>query len=273
MRGWNTFESICFKVFLLIAILFTPALSHEEEKQCKKDDVLLERFTSLRIALMGLLLLFRTYTILNKTSELSEKKDKSSRPHPFKDHPNLTDRMIDAENNSLVRFFFAGIIFIQSEGVGLVVYFMTSAALDNYTIYLVDNVRYCEYVMQAALYSMSLLTFLPTVVIAFCLQGKWYDNGSWTCWNADSDKLAGGKVYFLLLMFCGTVLSFFVRLQLVYHWGWDDFVNKLMHEQLASSKVIVAIAVPPIVDALQTLMLIFAAIFSGKKADDSDVAE
>jgi hypothetical protein len=233
----------------------------KESSDCDKDDLMLEKFTSLRFLLMGLLLLYRTSTIYRKSDALRKAK-KEDREHPFQEHPDLTDSMISVERNPFVRFVFAGIIFIQSEGIGLVIYFVTSAILDNTFIYIVENVTFCEYVMQAALYSMALLTFLPTVIIAFCFQGSLYDRGSWNPCGTPADKTAGGKIYFILLMMSGTVLSFFLRLQIVYRSGWDDFVDNLMQHELDHYKVVAAIVVPPIVDALQTIMLICAALFT-----------
>merc|ERR1719506_2549798 len=96
---------------------------------------------------------------------------------PFKEHPNLTKLMQDCNQGGMIRgytagLFYAGCIFIQSEGVGLVIYFLVSASCDNFTIYFANSEIYCQYIMQVAIYSMALVTFLPNCVIAFLCQGK-----------------------------------------------------------------------------------------------------
>merc|ERR1719440_1373894 len=97
--------------------------------------------------------------------------------HPYKEHPNLTKKMV--EGNIFVGVFMAACIFIQSEGIGLVVYFGTSACLDTFTVYFVDVFVYCEYVMQVSLYSMAVITFLPCVLVSYLFQARWYDAGQW----------------------------------------------------------------------------------------------
>merc|ERR1712232_787681 len=104
-------------------------------------------------------------------------------------YPNLTT-WIGKSKNCAVRFFFAGWLFVLTEGIGLMIYLATTGLLDNYTIYFVKNVEYCEYVIQVALYSMAMVTFLPTVLIAYFFQGRWYDGDTGPC----------SKLVFIVLM-------------------------------------------------------------------------
>lgn len=196
----------------------------------------------MRYAAMAAIVVFRVLRIRQQGSGQSEQVLKS----PYCDHPKLTQWMNDS--NALMGCFLAGCIFIQSEGVGFAIYFSASALMDNCAIYFVNNGEFCQYVMQVALYSMALVTFLPTCAIAYRLQGRWYDKGQWI----------GLKTAFVLVMVVATVASFLLCLFLVYRLGWNRFVQHLM--EVNSYKVITALLVPPIVDVLQTSLLIAAAL-------------
>ena len=67
----------------------------------------------------------------------------------------------NASENKIVRLFFAGCIFIQSEGVGFTIYFTVSAIMDNYTIFFVNSTEFCQYVKAVALYSLALVAPRP----------------------------------------------------------------------------------------------------------------
>jgi hypothetical protein len=148
--------------------------------------------------------------------------------------------------NQVVAFVLASCTFIQFEGVGFVIYFGTSALMDNYTIYFVNNTKFCECTTQVALYSMAVITFLPCCQLAYRLQSSWYDNGSW--W--------GFRSSFIVLMVASAMATFVARLYLVYRFGWIALVDHMLDG--TSYKVAIAALVPPVVDALQTLMLIAA---------------
>jgi len=181
---------------------------------------------------------------------------------PFKEHPNLTKLMRECTENGMIKgytlgLFYAGCIFIQSEGVGLVIYFLVSASCDNFTIYFANSEIYCQYIMQVAIYSMALVTFLPNCVIAFLCQGKCYDQGKWF----------GLKSVFILVMVIATVTSFFVRLSLVYNFGWADFIDQRL--QHFDYKVLVAILVPPAVDGCQTMLLLLSALKAAEGPEEN----
>lgn len=225
----------------------------DEPVHCEKDDNILEKWTSVRFVVMGCIMLARTLHMRNQGRKLPDKEELWT--EPFRKHPKLTTMM----NTSMLpcAIAVAGCIFIQSEGVGLVVYFLTSALMDNYTIYFYENpnAHLCEYTMQVSLYSMALVTFLPTVLVAYLLQGKWYEKGAWL----------GFKTLFILVMMVTTGVSFVIRLYLVFHLEYDQFINGLLTKtSLRDHKVLVAILVPPIVDALQTMMLIGASLIGGQ---------
>lgn len=144
--------------------------------------------------------------------------------------------------------FYAAWLFAQSEGIGLMIYFGSSAVMDNYSIYLAGKNGFCEYIKQIALYSMALVTFLPTCLVPFYLQRSWFDQ----------DDSFGWKIAFVFAMVFVSVASFLLRLELVYVAGWADFVEYALEG--SSHKVIYAVLTPPLVDALQTLLLIASSL-------------
>lgn len=223
----------------------------KEPVHCESDDGLLEKWTSMRFVVMGLIMLARNVHIRNEGLRI---KDEKTWKEPFKHHPKLTRWM--NESSWPIAIVIAGVIFIQSEGVGLVIYFATSALMDNYTIYFYENPNshLCEYTMQVSLYSMALVTFLPTVLVAYLLQGKWYEKGEWL----------GFKTIFILVMMATTCVSFVMRLYLVFQLKYDQLINDLLTKSINDHKVLVAILIPPTVDALQTMTLIGASLIGSR---------
>lgn len=219
---------------------------------CKEDDKILERLTSLRFIAMGTILLFKMLKMRSqiRTQEVQDSGNEADPDkEPYKDHPNMVTQI---KGDSLVMsLFMTGCLFIQTEGVGLAIYFSVSALMDNYTIYFVTNTGFCEYIVQVSLYSMALVTFLPTCLVAYKKQDEWYTKrgGVW-------------KAAFILLMVVTTGVSFVVRLGLVYRAGWASTVDTMFegfkHAKGMSPAVIVAVLTPPAVDVLQTLTLLFA---------------
>lgn len=158
--------------------------------------------------------------------------------------------MVESQN-IIVKLFWAMALWIQEEGVGFSIYFTISAVMDNATIYVVDEGKFCEYTKQVALYLMALITFLPNVFVALALQRPWYVDGDWCTSNCK-------KSMFLLLMVVCTIASFFFRLVIVYTWGWIECVDSFFDRY--GYQVVIAISVPPLVDLLQSILLIFAGI-------------
>eukprot|EP00931_Biecheleriopsis_adriatica_P109303 TRINITY_DN83561_c0_g1_i1.p1 TRINITY_DN83561_c0_g1~~TRINITY_DN83561_c0_g1_i1.p1 ORF type:complete len:239 (+),score=47.51 TRINITY_DN83561_c0_g1_i1:43-759(+) len=160
------------------------------------------------------------------------------------------------------RFFLSGVEFINHEGIGLVIYFMVSAMLDNFVIFLDQSGKsgsYCGYVKMVALYSMALITFLPTCLFAYVYQDKLFDSG-------DCKKKAG----FISAMVIITVLFFQLRLLMVYNLGYADFVKKNLTPW--PHRVPLAVLVPPVVDGLQSLLLIACSRLSSLYAgEDKDI--
>lgn len=217
---------------------------------CAEEDTLLRKWTFVRYIAMGAIMMYRVYIIRRTGKDQGEQ----ARISPYRDHPTLTNRM---NNSSLaMSVILAGCIFIQSEGVGFTIYFSASACMDNFAIYFVKSGDFCQYVTQVALYSMALVTFLPTCAIAYFLQARWYDGGQWI----------GTKTAFVVIMAAATVASFLARLFLVYGAGWVHFVQRLMES--TSYKVTMAMLVPPLVDALQTGLLIAASLKSNHASHD-----
>merc|ERR1711937_382112 len=75
---------------------------------------------------------------------------------------------------------------------------------------------------------------------------RWYSNGSWF----------KGKLGFILVMVAATALSFVARLRVVYNWGWAREVDNLLEP--LQMRVAIAVIMPPLVDAVQTVFLILA---------------
>jgi len=225
--------------------------------ECEKDDLQLEKWTFVRFVVMGLIMLYRAYQI--RAQGMKQKNDPPEE-FPYKAHPDLTKQLKErGADATFVGFLsslaIAAIIFIQSEGVGFVIYFATSFSLDNYMIFFASHVEICEYIMQVVLYSSALVTFLPCVVVSYMFQGNLYEKGNW--W--------GTKPLFILLMVVSAVASFFLRLFIVFRLGYDDFVDDLLKH--CEYKVLISILVPPFVDAVQTAMLIGASMVT-KGLDD-----
>eukprot|EP00930_Biecheleria_cincta_P025670 TRINITY_DN18234_c0_g1_i1.p1 TRINITY_DN18234_c0_g1~~TRINITY_DN18234_c0_g1_i1.p1 ORF type:complete len:248 (-),score=30.79 TRINITY_DN18234_c0_g1_i1:134-877(-) len=218
--------------------------------RCEKADLQLEHWTFVRFLVMGLIMLYRAYQI--RQNGLSQKQPPEEMP--YKAHPDLTKRLKDVDGDGstiggfILSLLVAAMIFVQSEGVGFVVYFATSFTMDNYMIFFAEHVEICEYIMQVVLYSGGCVTFLPCVLVSYLFQGRLYDQGAWL----------GTKPLFIFLMVASAAGSFFLRLFLIYRCGYDDFVDRLLKHN--HFKVLIAILVPPIVDAVQTLMLIGASM-------------
>lgn len=221
---------------------------HADSQECLERDILLRKWTFVRYVAMGAIMLYRVLAI-----KQSGRDERNAGRMSHREHPKLTKWMNDS--NVVLAVMIAGCIFIQSEGVGFTIYFSASALMDNFAIYFVNGGEYCQYVMQVALYSMALVTFLPTCVISYLLQGRWYERGAWV----------GTKTVFVVVMATATVASFLVRLFLVYGVGWNHVVRQLMDQTVY--KVTIAMLVPPIVDALQTSLLIAAALKSNHSED------
>merc|ERR1719210_3165149 len=130
----------------------------------------------------------------------------------YEEHPTLTEKIRSS------RFFCsmvtAGWLFVQSEGVGLAIYFAISAAMDNFTIFFVKGPSVCKTVKAISLYTMALVTFLPNVLLGSRLQRKMYDGCS-----------MASKALFFMMLACTTVAFFVVRMWLVYSLGYLSIVN------------------------------------------------
>lgn len=213
------------------------------------EDSALQHWTFLRYCVLGSIVLYKVLQVRAKAM------DKSAYPS----HPKMCGRI--KENSFIVGFIIAGFLFIQTEGVGLTVYFAVSAICDNFVIFVVHHDNYCQCIQAISLYLMALLSFLPTSFTAVYFQEKMYDNGTWgpsTIQGAQSF----GKVLFLALMTAVTILFFFLRLIVVYYSGVISFVDSWIH---GVASLVLAIAVPPMVDGIQAMVL----VKSGLKSADA----
>lgn len=224
-----------------------------QPEYCRTSDRELASWTFLRYLVLGGILLFRA----KKLKENGWLENSHSVPvsHPFNKQPKLTRQMNHWSARGGFFYFvglvFAGCIFIQAEGVGFVIYFAISALLDNFTIFIFKIDEFCSCVTAVAIYSMALVCFLPNCAFAFYFQHRWYDQGEWPqpC-DGGRRPWPGQKILFIVSMVLVTVLSFFLRLILVYPLGWARVVNSF------DIGVITAVIIPPIVDAIQAYTLI-----------------
>eukprot|EP00930_Biecheleria_cincta_P028124 TRINITY_DN1960_c3_g1_i1.p1 TRINITY_DN1960_c3_g1~~TRINITY_DN1960_c3_g1_i1.p1 ORF type:complete len:208 (+),score=25.04 TRINITY_DN1960_c3_g1_i1:76-699(+) len=191
---------------------------------CKSDDADLARWTVLRYLIVGAIVAYRVCLKMDRN-----------------DHASSLPK----------RFIKAGCDFANSEGIGLLIYFFASAVMDNIFIFFHSSGEYgsyCGYVKMVALYSMAMVTFLPTCFFAYRFQSKLYDHGS-----------AGSKVLFVIATVLISMIFFEVRLLMVYKLGYANWIKKLLLSQsLTNYKVAIAIMVPPVVDALQSGLLILS---------------
>lgn len=235
-------------------------MAEPEPTACLKDDTALEHWTVLRFVVLGGIMLVRLHKITKSHTidNGSEAETESALPH------SELRKSMEASTNIVTKMMWAFIIWVQEEGVGFVIYFGVSATMDNVTIFLLDDVFhdegvvYCEYVKQTALYSMALLSFLPCVLVALTLQDAWYAHGEWM----------GTKGGFLALMIVVTMVSFCARLFVVFNMGWASLVKDLLTPM--TWRVEISVLVPPLVDAVQSVILIFASGHACHEEEEDD---
>jgi len=238
---------------------------------CAQNDQFLAKWTSIRYLVLGSYMSYNFLKLSTQATELYNNTAGQPDPqyafvgyHPFEEHPQLSTKL--AKTTWLpTRLFLAGCLFIQSEGVGLAVYFGVSALMDNFTIFLV-KFCYCKFVTSVALYTMSLLSFLPTAAFAYYFQHKWYEGKPWNPMLAE--RYHKSKLFYIATMIIITMLFFILRLQFVEAIGWDATIDGLL-DIMGPYKVPFAICVPPLVDFIQSLMLVMAAklqVYTSRKA-------
>lgn len=206
----------------------SPSVTIQPTNTCAALDTELAEFTVLRYLVLALIIAYRVQA------------------HMPKEDLSLS--------NCPSRFFWAGIAFASQEGIGLVVYFVVSAIMDNFTIFIYhSDDNFCAYVKMVAIYSMALLTFLPNCLVAYTLQKRMFEQGT-----------TMQKVQFLFLMLTCTVAFFFLRICVVYQLGYAGLIEKMMNGFYDQGKIALAIITPPVVDGLQSVLLIAASHFASK---------
>merc|ERR1711933_525085 len=83
------------------------------------------------------------------------------------------------------------------------------------------------------------------------LQGRWYDRGKWK----------GTKTLFVIVMVVAAISAFSVRLILVNKFHWNHIVHRMLQKS-GGRQVLIATIVPPVVDAIQTVLLIAASLMT-----------
>lgn len=200
-----------------------------EQPDCTQSDLILAKWTILRYLVLGTIVGYRVWIKMWADIEEKEETHKKKRPQ-FSEIPLL--------------FFFAGCLFLVHDGMGFMIYFTVSAAMDNVAIFFAHG-AYCGYVKMVALYTMASITFLPNCWFAYRFQGEMWDTGTWE-----------EKAKFVSMMVAITALSFVVRLILVYDLGWAAWVDRMLSPVYFDLKITFSVLVPPMVDALQSGLLI-----------------
>jgi len=227
---------------------------------CAQDDEFLAKWTFVRYVVLGSFMTYRFWKLSRKATEAYCATERSPLGafvgyHPFEEHPLMSMKL--ATTTWLpIKFFLAGCLFIQSEGVGLAVYFGVSAMMDNFTIFFVHDSCFCKYVTSVALYTMSLASFLPTAAFSYYFQGPLYEDKPWNPIRAH--RWYNSKSFFIAAMVLITVLFFIMRLKLIESIGWYATVSDNL-DNLEDVKVSFAICVPPMIDFVQSLLLVMAA--------------
>merc|ERR1712083_152471 len=100
--------------------------------------------------------------------------------------------------------------------------------MDNFTIFFVGGSCFCKYVTSVALYTMALVSFLPTAAFAFYFQHRWYEGKCWDPMRAE--HWYESKSGFIAIMVLITGMFFIFRLELIRMTGWDASVDELLHD-------------------------------------------
>ena len=139
--------------------------------------------------------------------------------------------------------------FCFHEGIGIGIYFMASAMMDNVVIWasrqfgLIEE-KQCIYVTQIAVYTMALISFIPNVIISGLFQQKYYYDG-----NKKS------KALFIIVMVLTTIVCFCVRVMVIRVLGWINIVATLLHNGTPGVNIVIGSLTPPIVDVIQARFL------------------
>lgn len=243
---------------------------------CHDVDKSLAKYTVWRYVVLGSYMTYIVYRLKRRAQCLGEEELKHA--YPFQANPRFTSALLRPRYGCLgiEAFVYAFGIFIQSEGVGLVVYFAVSAALDNAMIFVLGDVFCaCKYKTAVALYTCALLTFLPTAGLAKAVQKRWYDSKPWLpCQKQESGekiRCYENRIFFLLALTLVTVIFFGLRVWFVQKFRVIDLVGTYLHD-LGDFKVVVAACVPPIVDLIQSIILVAASRLQGAEARENDNA-
>jgi len=232
--------------------------------QCARDDKLLAEWTFIRYLVVGAFMTYRFWSLSLRAEaeyrkgavvEQGDLQTVFAGCHPFELHPNISTKLATAIWIP-TKLFWAGCLFVQSEGVGLAVYFGVSALMDNCTIFLIHVSFFCKCVTSVAVYTMSLASFLPTAAFAKCFQHRCYEGKPWNPMRAE--RWYKSKLFFVAAIVLITLLFFILRLKVIETIRWDAIVNDLLNH-LGAIKVPLAITVPPLIDLVQSFMLVIVA--------------
>lgn len=210
-------------ILVALSALAQPAhcvASHSDRNtsHCDEADGLVQKFTKLRVMAVAVVVGWRVKKLLKTTQG----------------------------SNVIVRVMKAGLSFAEHEGLGVLLYFSISFAFDSATIFLVPSRgSYCEADKLAALYTSALVTFLPNAFYALYLQGTYWDNGQ-----------TFARTGFVIGAIVLASISFFLRMKFVFDAGYLSVVQHTMSTWSVAMRAGFASAIPPMVDAIQSVILI-----------------
>jgi len=236
------------------AVVGTTAVAWPRD--CERESAELARWTFLRCCVIFLIVLWRVRGLVREPGPVCERE-----------HPDLTRRVHAQSAEWWHRYVLACVLFVLTEGVGLAIYFTVSATMGSIYIFGVEDFAVCGTVRDVSLYTMSVVTFLPNVILGIWLQRSWWYNGSSIHF----------KTMFIATL-CGvTIVSFRVRIWLVYDGGYAALVDSWLEAASTSLRVALAVVVPLLVDGMQCIVLIAvgrrAELEAEPEAPSSDAVE
>lgn len=187
---------------------------------CAEENALTKRFTALRMLAVAAVVFWRVRKVFK--ADFNE------------------------GSNIIVRFVKAGCFFALHEGLGMLLYFSIAFGLDTTTVFFApDDGLYCEANKLVALYTVALLSFLPNAFYSLRFQSRYWDNASTL-----------KRIAFIIGVIALTSMTFYIRLKLVFAAGWISVVQHTLSGLSVTMRAVLASAIPPMVDVIQSAILI-----------------
>ena len=128
--------------------------------------------------------------------------------------------------------------FLTREGLSMALYFGTSFMLDTFFIFSNYINDYCETIKNITLYSVALITFIPNVLYSNYFK-----------------KFCFNQIFFILGSIFITIITFYIRYFIVFHLMFINLINYFKDYHILI--LVISIIIPPLVDFVQCLTLIY----------------